>query len=425
MVGVLTVSHTIGGLYKEEEMTLLYKITSQASQAVTKLEEVVRNEQKKLSAMVESMGDGIIMTDMDYRVIVSNPAALSLIGFSRKDSPTVFDFIDGLGGIFDIRGRLEEAVKLKKDFLIDKVAMREKFYQIFVFPVFVDKSTRGEVLGGVVIFHDVTKEIEVEKMREDFTHMIVHELRSPLDGIKKISETLRTGDVRRGAKAFKEYLQMIYQNSSSMLELIGNILDVAKVESGKFEVFAEDADLGSLIENRVSFYELSAKDRGIAIDFIRGKSPIELKLDKEGIKQVLNNYISNALKFTSVGGRISIVMFKHTKGADPQKEFDPLSGLPSPISLSDLGTAEGVVVGVADNGSGIEPEDLGLIFSKYKQIKKNNVKLGAKGTGLGLTIAKGVVESHGGITGVRSQIGVGSTFFFVLPLNSSKVSSTK
>src|SRR3989344_3849076 len=94
VVGVLTVADTKTGLYKEEEMTILYKIIQQASKAVTSLQGVVKTEQKKLSAMVESMADGVVMTDNDYRVVVANPAVKSMLGLEKKSEPTVFDFID-------------------------------------------------------------------------------------------------------------------------------------------------------------------------------------------------------------------------------------------------------------------------------------------------------------------------------------------
>jgi len=129
VVGVLTVSDTKAGLYKEEEMTILYKITSQASKAVTKLQEVVKTEQSKLNAMVESMADGVVMTDLDYRVMVVNPSAKNIIGWQGKNEVTIFDFIDKLGNTFDIRGKLEESVKLNKSYILDKILINDKFFR--------------------------------------------------------------------------------------------------------------------------------------------------------------------------------------------------------------------------------------------------------------------------------------------------------
>src|SRR3989338_4818376 len=229
VVGVLTVADTKSGLYKEEEMTILYKIIQQASKAVTSLQGVVKTEQAKVNAMVESMEDGVVMTDSDYRILVINPAAKRVIGQEKKKEVTIFDFIDNLGGKMDIRGRLEESVKLKKTYVSERFGMKERFYQSFVFPVkTMSALSAEEVLGGVVIFHDVTREVELEKVRDDFTSMIVHELRTRLSGMQKAIELLKMP--KKPAVASKQYVDIIYQNSSSLLDLVNDILDAAKLQ---------------------------------------------------------------------------------------------------------------------------------------------------------------------------------------------------
>ena len=249
VVGVLTVAHIKPGLYHEEEMTILYKIVNQASQAVTQLEEVVKTEEGKLNAMVESMGDGIVMTDKDYRVAVVNPAAKFIIGLPNKNDVTIFDFIDHLEGKFDIRGKLEESITLGKIFSADEVAIGGGFFQILVAPVKGSHGTiKGETVAGVVIFHDVTKERQVEKMRDQFTSMIVHELRSPLGNMKKIGEIMKEESIRQDKKAYDEYVQMFSQSSSDMLDIVNDLLDVAKLEAGKFEVSKRKANIKEIIE---------------------------------------------------------------------------------------------------------------------------------------------------------------------------------
>src|SRR3989338_2169986 len=191
VVGILTIADTKTGLYREEEMTILYKITKQASNAVSSLQEVVETEQRKLNAMVASINEGVVMTDKDYKIVVVNPAAKTAVGLSSNEEVSIFDFIEKLGGKFDIKEKLEESVKLDKFLTVDDVLIDDRFFQIFVSPV---KSSFGiskdEIMGAVVFFHDITLKKQVEKMREDFTSMMVHELRSPLDNIKKISELL-------------------------------------------------------------------------------------------------------------------------------------------------------------------------------------------------------------------------------------------
>jgi PAS domain-containing protein len=153
VVGVLTVADTKEGLYKEEEMTILYKIIQQASKAVTSLQGVVKAEQAKVNAMVESMADGVVMTDTDYRILVANPSVHRIIGQEHKKDVTIFDFIDNLEGKFDMRGKLEESVKLNKPFKSEEVMIRDNFYKIFVFPVSASTGAGEEksVVGGVCV----------------------------------------------------------------------------------------------------------------------------------------------------------------------------------------------------------------------------------------------------------------------------------
>lgn len=418
VVGVLTVADTKEGLYKEEEMTILYKIIQQASKAVTSLQGVVRTEQEKVNAMVESMEDGVVMTDADYRILVINPAAKRVIGLEQKSDITIFDFIDNLGGKMDIRGRLEESVKLKKTFVSERFEIREKFYQSFVFPVkTLSVLNKDDVLGGVVIFHDVTREVELERVRDDFTSMIVHELRTPLSGIQKASELLKLP--KKSSISSKQYVDIIYQNSSSMLDLVNDILDAAKLQAGKFEINRELASIKEVIENRIDFFNLSAADKKISLTMSIGEDvPKNVPLDIQRIKQVLNNLISNALKFTSEGGSISLIAFLHESGASVNTEIQK-SGVPLPESLPEeqfTALPQSLIVAVVDTGIGISEKNIKVLFNKFKQIDTKMAVPNIKGTGLGLAIARGIMNEHGGIVDVVSKVDTGSVFYFTLPL---------
>jgi len=419
VVGVLTVADTQNGLYKENEMTILYKITNQASSAVTKLQDVVTNEKSKLNAMVWSMTDGIVMTDLDYRILVINPAARLAVSIEESKDVTIFDFIDKLGGKFDIRGRLEESVKLKKEYSSERILLGEKFFQIFVLPVrSVSIMNQESVTGGVVIFHDVTSEVEIETLRKDFTSMLVHELRSPLDGIKKISEVLKNKDIPQTKESHDEYMDLIYKNSSGMLELVNDILDVAKIEAGKFEIQKREGDFVKVVKDRVNFYSITAADSHINLKSSFGEGiPEKVMFDPEGLQHILNNLISNAIKYTNKEGEVSVVTFLHKEGGDLKSEAKTAGFISSNVIPDSLGSGSFVSVFVSDNGIGIDGENIKTIFSKFKQLDTKNKIPKKKGTGLGLVIAKSITEEHGGQIGVSSQIGVGSTFYFTMPLS--------
>lgn len=417
IVGVLTVADTQSGLYKESEMTILYKITNQASLAVTKLQEVVSTEQNKLNAMVSSMADGIVMTDLDYRIFVINPSAKNTIGIEDDKEVTIFDFIDNLGGKFDIRGRLEESVKLKKEYKSERILLNEKFFQIFVFPVKSNPSEGEEkIYGGLIIFHDVSAEVEIENLRKDFTSMLVHELRSPLDGIKKISEVLKNEKIKLEKDSYNEYIELIFKNSSGMLGLVNDILDVSKIEAGKFEIKKRESDIGKVIKDRFNFYSILAKNSKISFNLsFSNNLPEKMMFDIEAIEHVLNNLISNALKYSNK--EVKVISFLHKEKEDINKEAKEVSYIRENILPKLKNDKNSVIVLIVDNGDGIAEEDISLIFNKFKQLnKKEGLDKKIKGTGLGLVIAKSIIEEHGGEIGVVSKVGSGSTFFFTLPL---------
>lgn len=415
VLGMLTVAHIKKGLYGEEEMTLLYKIVAQASRAVTQLEEVIKTEQGKLGAMVESMADGVVMTDIDHRIIVANPTAKHIIDFDDNDDVTIFDFIDKFSGKFDLRNKLEESIKTGKVLVEDNFLIKEKIFQIFISPVVRKASSKEtEVLGGLVIFHDVTHIKEIEKMRDEFTSMIVHELRSPLDGIKKMGEFMRNNNsIREDENTYNEYIRMMYESSSEMLELVSDLLDVTKIESGKFSIRKTPSDIKKIINERVKFFKIPADDSKLELLTIFDKNtPKEIDVDPVRISQVLNNLISNALKFTSAGGRVVVQSLVHKKGMSIQDEAKKV-GIDWFIKDGIEEIGDSVIIAVTDTGPGISSSDIGKLFNKFVQFEAA-ARSKKRGTGLGLVVVKGIIEAHGGFLGVASKEGSGSTFYFAI-----------
>ena len=426
VAGVLTIAHVKSGLYKEEDMTILYKITGQASEAVSRLQEVVEIEKGKLNAMVESMGDGVLMVDKDYQIVVANPAIRKAISFDSQKNKgkdiSIFDFVDALGGKFDIHGRLEEAVAKKVSYVSERINMNNTYFEIGVYPVahFMSKEKVDQVLGAVVVFHDVTRDIELERVREEFTGMIVHELRSPLNNIKKVVELILSGSLMPDSDKFREYLNMTHQSSASMLELVNDILDLSKLQAGKFEVTKLPSDIRAIVENRITFYKISADTRKVSLSsFLHSGLPEKADFDPQAMKQVLNNYLSNALKFTSSGGSILVSAFVFDGKELPSDLLSGLDKAKTPIfpTADDLKVKKSTLcVVVSDTGIGIPAGDLKGIFQTYKQAKLSPIDKESKGTGLGLVIAKGIAEAHGGTIGAVSQEGQGSSFFFTIPI---------
>lgn len=409
VVGLLTVADDKAGFYKKEEMAVLYKIAQQAAQAVARLQRVVDSENNKLNAMVASMTDGVVMTDMDYRILVVNAAVRRAMGLENKSNLSISDLMAGLSGKFDLRDKIEESIRLDKVFISDEVSLLTGFFQIVISPV----NDNWKKIGCVVIFRDITREKEVEKIKEDFTSMIVHELRSPLDSIKKMVELMRVSEVKKAKRA--ECFQMIYGSSSDMLELINNLLDIAKIEAGKFELVKQNSDIKKIVESRILFFDIAAKDAKVKITSYFGKNiPDSVEFDPHTISQVLNNLISNAIKFSNANGSVIVQVLFHKKGKSLKEEVKD-SGINWFIKNDIADIPDSLLVAVTDSGIGISPDQINKLFNKFFQAKSIFVEKG--GSGLGLAITKSIIDSHGGVVGVESVEGKGATFYFTLPIN--------
>jgi two-component system, OmpR family, phosphate regulon sensor histidine kinase PhoR len=411
-VGLLNVASTKEGLYKEDEITILYTIMNQASTAVSKLENILSQEKGKLNAMVESMADGVFMVDIRNRLLVINPAAMDMLGIT-KTQPNMFDILDALASRIDIRTKIEESLRQGKLIVEEKFPIGDKVLRILISPV---KDGEGKPLGAVVLFHDITKETAIEKMREDFTSMMVHELRSPLTGIRSIANLLREDKIKNERKKYSDFIDLIVTNSASMLDLVNDLLDVAKLESGKFQVMKKETNVSGLIKMRMESFNALANDNQLTLDVKEDPNLPTISIDEPKVGQVLNNLLSNSIKFTKAGGKITISAFTAKAG---QNLIDKVSqmgmiwpGMKTDIKLD----KDSMVLAVTDTGMGIPEGELDKLFNKFTQLEQSAASE-KKGTGLGLVISKGIVESHGGHIGVFSEAGQGTTFYFTLPMS--------
>ena len=272
-----------------------------------------------------------------------------------------------------------------------------------------------------MIFHDITHEKELEELRKDFTSMMVHELRSPLDGISKMADLIiRKKSVIKAKQITDEYLPIIYKNSSDMLRLVSNLLDAAKAESGKYQISREPAiDIRKIVDERLKFYTPSAKEAHVKISALAAKDvPNAISLDPNAVTEVFNNFISNSLKFSRDNGEIAVQLFLHKATGDIINEAKT-AGVKWFVKEDDnvlLNLPTSVIAVVTDFGLGISRDNIPLLFNKFKQFKTAALAANKKGTGLGLVITKGIIEAHGGVVGVASEEGTGSTFYFSLPI---------
>jgi len=409
--GLITVVSSNDNFYREKQIATIQKIAGLATGAVVRLQNVVEAENSKMNALVASMTDGVVMSDMDYRVLVVNPAARKAAGVEGKNNLSLLDFSEGVKSKIDLKDKIEESIRLDNIFVSDEVLLAGRFFKIVVSPV----KDGGKTLGCVIVFRDMTHEKEVQKIKDDFTSMLVHELRSPLDSIKKITELMRSSAMKKAKSA--ECLQIIYGSSSDMLELVNNLLDVAKIEAGKFALTKQPSDIGAIIKERVLFFDVASKDANVKLAIKFGDEvPDKVLFDPHTISQVLNNLISNALKFNKENGSIEVQILLYRKGESLQKVAKG-AGISWFVKEDFLDIEDSLFVAVTNTGAGIAEDQIGKLFNKFVQVKTVFAQKG--GTGLGLAITKSIIESHGGIVGVGSTEGEGATFYFTVPVSES------
>ncbi len=399
VVALLNVSSTKSGLYKVEEMTILYQIVSEASRALSRLHEVLTTEKGKLLSLIGGLADGVFMIDTKNSLLVINEAAKAFLGIHKPEA-TIFDIISSFSHTYDIAAKMQQAIVENKVLEEKELQIGQKTVQVFITPVVhenTNAASHAEVIGASILLHDITLEKQLSQMKEDFTNMMVHELRAPLTSIKDASGLLKTPQGMSPTDQEK-MLSIIHDQSQLLLEQVGSLLDAAKLESGKLTMQKTPNDLAKILKERIDVFLPQAKSKAITLVSSLPENLPEFDFDKLRISQVINNLLSNSLKYTNAGGT---VMLKATLQEDTHGKF---------VSIS-----------VSDNGVGIPKEKQSLLFSRFGQIATGeHAKLSS---GLGLFIAKGIVEGHEGSISLESEIGKGTTITVTLPIEESKPSS--
>lgn len=233
------------------------------------------------------------------------------------------------------------------------------------------------------------EQIEQEKTHNEFVAIMVHELRSPLSVIRGTCDLVSKEMENLPKEQTFELLQQMKISSEGLLAIVNNLLDLAKLESGKVEMFKQKADLNMLLTEVYNYYLGLAKDRGANLIIDLDQSLVPVSFDKEKLRQVMNNLMSNALKYTEPGD--AVLIFSKYK-----KSF--------------------VEITVADTGKGIPDEVKTKLFNKFIQAQEHTKKK-EKGTGLGLAIVKGIVEAHKGKIWIENNSPKGAKFIFTLPIS--------
>ena len=364
----------------------------------------LESQTQELNAIIDNLGDGLLVADPQGRVTRSNPALrrmFSLNGASvtGEFAEKIFDeYIAGL--ITRTQAELETRLSAELELPDNRVG------QALVTAIIPDIDTRSahskvQSAGSVVLIRDITAEKEVDRMKTDFISTVSHELRTPLTSVlgfakliqKKLEETVLpavntdTKKTERAVRQVRENLHIIVSEGERLTSLINDVLDIAKIEAGKIEWNMQATTISEIVDRAIAATSVLAQNSGLeVIRDIESALP-EIVVDRDRLIQVLINLLSNAIKFTD-SGTVTCRVRRH---------------------------AREISINVIDTGIGLATEDLERVFEKFKQVGEVMTDK-PKGTGLGLPICKQIVEHHGGRIWAESELGQGSTFSFTLPI---------
>lgn len=347
-------------------------------------------EKQKIETIVESISDGIIVTGAVDRILLLNKAAEKIFNIDEKKAIKK-NFLKVIKN-----NRLYEFIKSKKvedletspsDYL--DMSMKDKVktnhYRVIAKAI---TNLEGESIGVVTLLQDITKLKELDELKSEFVASVSHELRTPIASVLMAAELLQNEIPGKTSEKQKEMIKIIMEDGNRLKNLINDILDLSRLESGKVKLNIKKYKLENIINYVLKILDIQLKEENINIKINLGKSLPPVKADFSKISQVLTNLISNSINY--------------------KKENKKLN-----IEIGSKLYNNKVLVYVSDNGKGITEEDQKKIFDRFVRPEPYD-ETKPRGSGLGLSISKSIIKSHGGNIWVKSKVGKGSTFYFTL-----------
>jgi PAS domain S-box-containing protein len=394
VIGTINVDDAQPNAFGPSQERLLTIMATQAGIAIenARLFANVAKQQQQTQAIIQYMADGVLLIDGQGVIVTCNPALALMLEIhpgqilgQKVNSP---DLHPHLAGITAITTRRARTGVLTKEVTIQ--TPRPRTLQVFSTTV-VDEI--GQPLGEVRVVHDITRERELEQLKDDFMSTVSHELRTPLFSIQGFVQVMLENDNLDPA-THREFLTIIQIQAIQLSQMVNNLLDLSKFDEGKLELERKPVALLDLIHQTTLKLQGFAHQQKVKLSTqLPGLLPTVIA-DAQRLEQVLTNLIGNAIKFTNAGGEVSVM-----------------------ASASDTE----LLVQVKDNGIGIPAEALERIFSRYYQVEDRSERY-ARGSGLGLHIAQRIINEHGGRIWAESEAGQGSTFCFTLPLSNGSAS---
>jgi signal transduction histidine kinase/response regulator RpfG family c-di-GMP phosphodiesterase len=385
------------------------EIVAEQQQALARSEAAYRQQTKILRSVLDSMGDGVLVADDSGKIMLLNPAAENMVGQAaagKQESEWVERYgiyVPGTDTLYPLdqlpfaRATRGESVDGIEMYVRNQYTPEGMFISVNVRPL---KDDSGQIKGGVAIFRDITRKRAAEVMlqqakeeaeranraKSEFLSRMSHELRTPLNSILGFAQLLGLADL---AAQHQSNVQQILKGGYHLLELINEVLDLARIEAGRLGLSPEPVQIKDAAKEALDLVRPIANSQNITLsaDFsVHAERYVHA--DRQRLKQVLLNLLSNAIKFNRANGLV-VLRFEETRNRRMRIE-------------------------IADTGAGIDEEGLKKLFTPFERLGAD--RNAVAGTGLGLALAKRMVEAMGGTIGVESTLGVGSKFHFELAL---------
>ncbi|MFH0955781.1 MAG: ATP-binding protein [Candidatus Falkowbacteria bacterium] len=368
----------------------------------TEAKKEMEKERNKTLAIIANFTDPIIVLDKNYKISMINPAATRVFGLTSADlgkqvaadnKSSIANFKSIIKKDYEIK-QIDEDVK-GQIFIAEEITIKgdtkEATYKVITAKVL---SVDDQPLGVMKIFYDTTREKAIDKMKSEFISIAAHQLRTPLSAIKWVIKMILDGDAGKLTIEQQELLNKGYLSNERIIRLVNDLLNVSRIEEGKFGFNFEKADFQEVLSTAISNVESLAIRSHQDLTIKKPSKLPKIFLDKERMIMVLQNLLSNAIKYTPEYGKIQVIV-----KVDKQN----------------------LHVKINDQGVGIPAEDQPKLFSKFFRAA-NVVKLETEGTGLGLFMVKNIIEKHNGQVSLKSEEGKGTEVSFFIPIKRTVIS---
>ncbi|GFN30105.1 PAS domain-containing sensor histidine kinase [Paenibacillus curdlanolyticus] len=386
---------------KQDEIGELGEAINAMAESLQEQMEQIRRNESQLESVLDNMINGIVMIDRSGRIVLISRRAEEILGFSSRE--LVGRHYTDAKQQHELTQLVREAFE-KQAYIHDEMTFYypgERLLELNIVPVMQDQD---EFTGVLLVLQDVSEIRRLERMRSEFVANVSHELKTPVAAVKGFAETLLSGAVKEEETA-RSFLQIIYDESERLNRLIGDILELSKIESRRVPLLFSPVEMVSFAAKTLQLLEAEAARKSIQLK-LEADGDVYVEADEDRLQQIIVNLLANGINYTPDGGKVTLIV-------EPVWPDSYRSAAHFEEKTHD--DYDRIRILIKDTGIGIPKKDLPRIFERFYRVDKARSR-SSGGTGLGLSIVKHLVELHNGTIAVDSEVGVGTTFVIELPV---------